>query len=97
MTLNEIRVSAIEQRKEEVLGYEFNIMNFVLMLERLPASWDEESLSVRERGASSEEEALLIGRHQLRDDIRQRLINERVQLQTAQLVLDVLLSHEGTM
>lgn len=87
--------SNIEARKEEVFGYQFNIDNFVLMLDRLPKDWDDEARAISERGPTSEEEALLLGRHKLRDDIKQRLINERVQLQTAQLVLDVLLARQA--
>lgn len=90
MNITETIASAISQREEEVAGYQFNITNFEMMLARLPAGWDAASIAVRERETVTEDEALLIGRHKLRDDIRQRLINERVQMQTAQLVLDVL-------
>lgn len=95
MNVNEVLSSAIEQRIDEVDGYQFNIDNFVLMLERLPKDWDDEARAISERGPASEDEALLLGRHKLRDDIKQRLINERVQLQTAQLVLDVLLARQA--
>jgi hypothetical protein len=92
MNIDDTIASAITQREEEVAGYQFNITNFEMMLARLPTDWDAESIAVREREQITEAEALLIGLHKLRDDIRQRLISERVQMQTAQLVLDVLLA-----
>lgn len=95
MNIEETISTAIAQRQDEVAGYQFNITNFEMMLARLPAGWDEGAIAIRDREAISEDEALLLGRHTLRDDIRQRLINERVQMQTAQLVLDVLLARRG--
>lgn len=95
MNIEETIASAITQREEEVAGYQFNITNFEMMLARLPADWDDEARAALERKEISEDEALLLGRHKLRDDIRQRLVNERVQMQTAQLVLDVLMVRRG--
>lgn len=92
MNIQETIASAITQREEEVAGYQFNITNYEMMLELLPSDWDAATTALRERESVSEDEALLLGRHKLRDDIQQRLINERVQMQTAQLVLDVLLA-----
>lgn len=92
MNITETISSAIAQREEEVAGYQFNITNFEMMLARLPSEWDTEAIALRERETITEDEALMLGRHKLRDDIRQRLVNERIQMQTAQLVLDVLLA-----
>lgn len=96
MNIQETIASAVAQREEEVAGYQFNITNFEMMLARLPADWDEATVALRERETISEDEALLLGRHKLRDDIRQRLVNERVQMQTAQLVLDVLIARRDS-
>lgn len=92
MKIEETIASAITQREEEVAGYQFNITNFEMMLARLPARWDDAAIALREREIVTQDEALLLGRHKLRDDILQRLVNEKVQMQTAQLVLDVLLA-----
>lgn len=96
MNIKETIEAAISQRQEEVAGYLFNITNFEMMLARLPADWDAQAMAARERTEIDEDEALLLGRHRLRDDIRQRLINERVQMQTAQLVLDVLMERRSS-
>lgn len=95
MNVQQAIESAITQRQEEVAAYQFNITNFEMMLARLPTDWDAEAMAAREREELTADEALLLGRHKLRDDIRQRLINERVQMQTAQLVLDVLMTRRS--
>lgn len=69
---------AIEAREQEVFGYEFNIKNFEMMIERLPVAGEIPA------------DPLIAAKHALRDDLTQRLLSERIQLQTAQLVLDVL-------
>lgn len=71
---------AIVQREEEVFGYEFNIKNFEMMIARLPVAGEVPA------------DPLVAAQHALRDDLNQRILSERIQLQTAQLVLDVLLA-----
>ena len=70
----------IAAREEEVFGYEFNIKNYELMIARLPAAGVVPA------------DPLVAAQHALRDDLTQRILSERIQLQTAQLVLDVLVS-----
>jgi hypothetical protein len=70
----------IAAREEEVFGYEFNIKNYELMVERLPAAGEVPA------------DPLIAAQHRLREDLTQRILAERIQLQTAQLVLDVLVA-----
>lgn len=86
----ETLAAAIQQREEEVFGYQFNIGNFERMLAKLPPDWTCEARDMQKRERVTDDEALEVGRHLLRDDLRARLIAERVQLQTAALVLEVL-------
>lgn len=72
---------AIDAREKEVFGYEFNIKNYELMIARLPSE-------VRSVPA----DPLIAAQHKLRDELAGRILAERIQLQTAQLVLDVLIS-----
>ena len=74
----------ISAREQEVFGYEFNIKNFEMMIERLPPA-----------DASRTECVLEAAKHDFRDELIQRLAAERIQLQRAQLILDVLLSQQG--
>jgi hypothetical protein len=56
MNIDETIASAITQREEEVAGYQFNITNFEMMLARLPADWDAESIAARDRDQITESE-----------------------------------------
>lgn len=78
-TLNQ----AIEAREQEVFGYEFNIKNFKMMLERLPRV-----------GEVRPADALDAAKHDFRDELMERLVAEKMQLQRARLVLEVLLEQK---
>lgn len=71
---------AIAQREEEVFGYEFNIKNFEMMIERLPQPIDPAPTC-----------PLVLAQHGLREDLKRRIVEEQIQLQTSRLVLEVLL------
>lgn len=80
----------IVHREQEVFDYGFNIENFERMLAKLPPEWTQDIQAIADC-PPDEQAALVVAQHRLRDEVRKRLINERVQLQTSRIALEVLL------
>lgn len=82
----------ITARKEEVFFYQFNIDNFTAIIAKLPEDWTEEALLAKTKlkEERTETEALLVAENEYREELKQLIIDNKVQQMRSQKVLDVL-------
>lgn len=77
---------AIADREDEVAGYEFNITNYRMLLEDLPAGEMPEHLKHPQSAEEAKEAAL----YHFRRDITTRLLAEEIEMDKSMRVFEVL-------
>ena len=77
---------AIAGREQECFGYEFNITNYRMILEDLPAGEMPEHL----KSPKSAEEAKEAALYYFRQDVTSRLLAEEIEMDKSMRVLEVL-------
>lgn len=94
---NEHLLSAIEQRKQEIAGYQINIDNYTLMIKKIKGDWCDETamykgLDTQKLAAaiSDEQKLLHVADLNFRDALSVTLRAERIEQRKAILILSVL-------
>lgn len=90
---------AIAARQEEVDNYDFNIANYEGLINELPSDWPERLLKYKGRNNGDVvaniqdltlEDAILVSRLNMREDVARRLMAEKLERDRAALVLQVM-------
>lgn len=90
---------AIAARQEEVDNYDFNIANYEGLINELPSDWPAHLLKYKGRNNGDVvaniqdltlEDAILVSRLNMREDVARRLMAEKLERDRAALVLQVM-------
>jgi hypothetical protein len=97
MNKQETLKTSLQQRKEEIFGYQLNIDNYTLMISRLPSVWPEDLLKFRGSDLATlvaniqdEAQIMLVADLIFRDKLAATLMTEKLEQRKALLVRDIL-------
>lgn len=97
MNKQETLKTSLQQRKEEIFGYQLNIDNYTLLISRLPSVWPEDLLKFRGADLATlvsniqdEAQIMLVADLIFRDKLAATLMTEKLEQRKALLVRDIL-------